>query len=456
LHIGGARTALFNWLFARHHQGSFILRIEDTDRSRSTEESIEAIINGMNWLGLNWDEGPIRQTERMALYQAEVQKLLDQDKAYYCYCSADELKARREEALKTGQQPSYDGRCRNRVDKPSADVAPTVRFKAPLEGRTVVNDLIKGEIVFENAQLDDFIILRSDGTPTYNFVVVVDDATMKITHVIRGDDHLTNTPKQIQIYQALGYDPPQFAHLPMILGPDKTRLSKRHGAMSVMSYAEIGFLPEALVNYLARLGWSFGDQEVFSKDELIEKFTLDNAGKAAAVFNPEKLLWLNGYYLARKPTDELIQPATEALKKENIIPQDATIYRPWLVKAIDSFKERAQDLKTLALGIKLYLDDSIEFDPKAQAKFLNEKTLPMLTLARDELVNLETFDVKSLEKAFTSLMEKENIKLGKIAQPVRVAVTGSTASPGIFEMLELMGKQRVIDRLDRAIAIARG
>ncbi|PIV66369.1 MAG: glutamate--tRNA ligase, partial [Nitrospirae bacterium CG01_land_8_20_14_3_00_44_22] len=298
LHIGGARTALFNYLFARHNNGKFILRIEDTDRTRSTEEYIEAIIEGMKWLKLEWDEGPFRQTDRFDVYRSYVDKLLREDKAYYCCCSPEELEQRRKEALAQGKPQKYDGRCRNLTKIQDSrfkiqEKNPAIRFKMPQEGQTVVNDMIRGQVTFKNDQLDDLIIMRSDGTPTYNFTVVVDDVDMKITHIIRGDDHLNNTPKQLHIYKALGYEIPLFAHLPMILGADKARLSKRHGATSVMAYKEMGYLPDALVNYLVRLGWSYGDQEVFTREELIKHFSFENIGKSSAVFNPEKLIWLN-------------------------------------------------------------------------------------------------------------------------------------------------------------------
>ncbi|MBA3071139.1 MAG: glutamate--tRNA ligase, partial [Nitrospirae bacterium] len=299
LHIGGVRTALFNYLFARHNNGKFILRIEDTDRTRSTDEYIETIIEGMKWLKLEWDEGPFRQTDRFDVYRNYVDKLLKEGNAYYCYCTPEELEQRRKEALAQEKSPKYDGRCRNltkiqdssRISRDKIqEKNPAIRFKMPQEGQTVVHDLIRGKVIFENDQLDDLIIMRSDGTPTYNFTVVVDDVDMNITHVIRGDDHLNNTPKQIHIYKALGYDIPLFAHLPMILGADKARLSKRHGATSVMAYKDMGYLPDALVNYLVRLGWSYGDQEVFTREELIKYFSFENVGKSSAVFNPEKLL----------------------------------------------------------------------------------------------------------------------------------------------------------------------
>ncbi len=331
LHVGGARTALFNWLYARHNKGSFILRIEDTDRSRSTEEFIEAIINGMKWLGLEWDEGPFRQTDRFDVYRTYINKLLQEGKVYHCYCAPEELELKRKEAMAQRRPLKYDGRCRNiegqetlqttggqARDKRQEKKA-VIRFKMPQKGQTVVDDLIRGKVVFENEQLDDLIIMRSDGTPTYNFVVVADDVDMKITHVIRGDDHLSNTPKQIQFYNALGYPVPKFAHLPMILGSDKARLSKRHGATSVTAYCEAGYMSEALVNYLVRLGWSYGDQEIFSKEELINYFSLKNVGKAAAVFNPEKLLWLNSQYIMKTPSEKLAELVMPFLVKENIV-----------------------------------------------------------------------------------------------------------------------------------------
>ncbi|MCL4537181.1 MAG: glutamate--tRNA ligase, partial [Nitrospirae bacterium] len=329
LHIGGARTALFNYLFARHNNGAFVLRIEDTDRSRSTEEYIEAIIEGMRWLKLDWDEGPYRQTDRFDIYRSYVERLLNEGKAYRCYCTPEELEQRRQEALAQGKTPKYDGRCRN-ITEPMPDKPSAIRFKMPQEGRTVVNDLIKGVVEFENNQLEDLIIMRSDGTPTYNFVVVVDDIDMEITHIIRGDDHLNNTPKQIHIYKAFGWEPPAFGHLPMILGADKTRLSKRHGATSVMAYKDMGYLPDALVNYLVRLGWSYGDQEVFTKDELIKYFSLENIGKSAAVFNPEKLLWLNSQYIIKEDAKTLAEMAIPFLIKEGIISEGQELDMEWL------------------------------------------------------------------------------------------------------------------------------
>lgn len=455
LHIGGVRTALFNWLFARHHGGTFILRIEDTDRERSTDESIKAIIDGLTWLNISWDEGPYRQTERFELYRSEVDRLIKEGHAYYCYCSPEELEQNRKEAMKKGLPLRYNRLCRERHGSPPHD-KPTLRFKAPLEGQIKVNDLIKGEVTFDNSQVDDFIILRADGTPTYNFVVVVDDIDMGMTHIIRGDDHLNNTPRQIHLYKALGHEPPLFAHLPMILGSDKTRLSKRHGAMSVTAYHDMGYLPDALVNYLVRLGWSSGDQEVFSREELIEKFTLDNVGKAAAVFNPEKLLWLNSVYIKDTPSYDLIEKVMPFLVSESIISESYVPDKQWLSHAIDTLKERSRDLFELARQLRYYLCDDLEYDPKAQKKFLNSKTVSFIKVIKEALAGLDSFSHSTLEQAFKQVMEQEAVKLGKIAQPVRVALTGGTASPGIFDVLEIIGKERTIQRLNKAITIIEG
>lgn len=455
LHIGGARTALFNWLFARHYGGTFILRIEDTDRSRSTGEFIEAIIEGMQWLGLHWDEGPFRQTDRLDIYRKNVEKLLNEGRAYYCYCSAEELEKRRREALAKGIPPRYDGRCRNIEGGERRDERrgkkPAVRFKMPQEGEVIVDDLIRGRIVFENAQLDDLIIMRSDGTPTYNFVVVVDDIDMKITHVIRGDDHLNNTPKQIHIYRAFNVEPPFFAHLPMILGPDKARLSKRHGATSVNTYREEGYLPDALINYLARLGWSYGDQEVFSRDELIEKFSLENVGSSPAVFNPEKLLWINSQHINNLSPERLSEAVVPFLIKNGILMEGQEIDKTWLCRAIAPLKERSRTLIELSSSLKYYISEYVEIDPLAKEEFLNEKVTPYLIELRDALILLEDFVSSEIEKVFMSIVKRHNLKLGDLAQPVRVAITGTTVSPGIFDVLEIVGKEKTIKRLKRAI-----
>ncbi|MDA8104041.1 MAG: glutamate--tRNA ligase [Nitrospiraceae bacterium] len=451
LHIGGARTALFNWLYARHHGGTFILRIEDTDRSRSTDEYIDAIIEGMKWLGLDWDEGPFRQTDRFDVYRDYVKKLVGEGKAYYCYCSPEELEARRQEALSQGKTPKYDGRCRN-LREPVPGRTPAVRFRMPQEGYTVVDDMIKGKVEFENVQLDDLIILRSDGTPTYNLTVVVDDVDMKITHVIRGDDHLNNTPKQMQLYQAFGYPLPRFAHLPMILGADKTRLSKRHGATSVMAYHDMGYLPGALINYLVRLGWSYGDQEVFTREELVRYFSFENVGKAAAVFNPEKLLWLNQQYIIASAPERLAELVVPFLLRENVISEGQPVDMGWLARAVKTLQERAKTLADLAKSLRYYLVGDVQYDAKAKDKFLNEKSLPLLKDLNAELEALSGFSHQELERVFRAIVEKHGVKLGALAQPVRVAVTGGTESPGIFEVLEVLGKEETMRRIGKAIA----
>jgi glutamyl-tRNA synthetase len=451
LHIGGARTALFNYLFARHHGGKFILRIEDTDRERSTPEAIEAILQALNWLQLDWDEGPFYQTQRFSLYREKIQKLLAEGKAYPCVCTSEELEAKRQAALREKRKPVYDGTCRPQEGTipPLPKEKPyTVRFRSPQSGTTVVNDVVKGEVAFENRELDDLIIARSDGTPTYNFCVVVDDIDMAITHIIRGDDHLANTPRQILLYRALGYTPPQFAHVPLILGLDKARLSKRHGATSVMTYRDMGYFPEALVNYLARLGWSYGDQEIFSRDELIEKFSLDAVGKSAGVFNPEKLLWLNFHYLKSRPlsrlADEII-PFIEA--KGYPKPQD----REWLTKMIATLRERAKTLVELVDLAHFYLSDDIHIEEKAAKKFLTREALEPLQQLVRRVTILQDFNEPAIEQVFTSILQERGLPLGKLAQPVRVALTGSTVSPGIYEIIAVLGKERTLRRLNSAI-----
>jgi glutamyl-tRNA synthetase len=449
LHIGGARTALFNWLYARHDKGTFILRIEDTDRTRSTEEFIDSIIEGIRWLGLDWDEGPYRQTDRFDVYRSYAERLVKEGNAYYCYCTPEELEQRRKEALAQGKSPKYDGRCKN-LTEPVPGRMPAIRFRMPHEGEVAVEDLIKGRTVFDNSQLDDLIIVRSDGTPTYNFTVVVDDVDMKITHVIRGDDHLNNTPKQIHIYDALGYKIPVFAHLPMILGSDKARLSKRHGATSVLAYREMGYLPEALVNYLVRLGWSHGDQEIFTVEELTKYFSFESVGKSAAVFNPEKLLWLNGQYIMHTPSEKLVELVMPFLLIEKIVTDDR-IDRAWLSKAIDTLKERAKTLVELAESLRYYISEEIEYNPKAKEKFLKRDNLQSLTEVRESLKALDVFTSTEIEKIFVAIVDKLGTKLGSVAQPVRVAMTGKTESPGIFEVIEVIGKEKALKRLDKAI-----
>jgi glutamyl-tRNA synthetase len=451
LHIGGARTALFNYLFARHHGGKFILRIEDTDRERSTPEAIQAILDAMQWLGLDYDEGPYYQTARFSLYQEKVGELLMNGKAYPCICTTQELDAKRQLAMKEKRKPSYDGTCRppKGVSVALASGKPyTVRFRSPRDGMTVVKDAVKGDVVFDNRELDDLIIARSNGTPTYNFCVVVDDIEMAITHVIRGDDHLANTPRQIQLYQAFGAELPRFAHVPLILGTDKARLSKRHGATSVTAYRDMGYLPEAVVNYLVRLGWSHGDQEIFSREELIGKFSLESVGVSAGVFNPEKFLWLNSHYLKSRPLAQLadeVVPYIEA--KGYAVPQD----KAWLQKMIRTLQERAKTLAELVDSAGYYLTDDISRDEKAAKKFLTPDIAPPLNSLIEKLAALNEFSEATIEHEFTAVLEQYRLSMGQLAQPVRVALTGSTVSPGIHDVIAVLGKERTLRRLRAAL-----
>jgi len=446
LHIGGVRTAIFNWLFTRHYKGKFILRIEDTDRTRSTEESIAEILDAMKWLGLDWDEGPFRQSDRLSIYQSNAQKLLKVGKAYRCYCSQEELERRRKEAEKQGRVYRYEGTCRNIKSHPSGRPF-AIRLTTPELGSIEVEDLIRGTIVFDAKEIDDFIIQKTDGFPTYNFAVVIDDATMDITHVIRGDDHIANTPKQVLIYEALSHEIPKFAHVSTILGSDKAKLSKRHGATSVVAYREMGYLPEALVNYLCRLGWSYGDQEIFPKEELIEKFTLENVGKSPAVFNPEKLLWLNGWYIRNKPADEIAQLVIPFLKKKGL---NVTLDER-LIKIVSILRERAKTLVELANSADYFFVDEVTYEDAAKKKFLSAETLPIFETLLEKLSSLVEFTVLELQNIFGEITEKRGIKLVQVAQPVRVALTGGTVSPGIFEVMEILGKEKVIERLKKAV-----
>ncbi len=450
LHIGGVRTALFNWLYARQQNGVFVLRIEDTDQTRSTDESIQAIIEGMKWVGLDWDEGPFRQTERMDLYRSHAMQLLEQGQAYWCVCRAEELETRRKEAEAKGLSPRYDGRCRTLgITHPAGDAA--LRFKAPQEGQTVVDDLIKGRIVFDNSVIDDLIILRSNGYPTYNFSVVVDDALMKITHVVRGDDHLTNTPRQIPIFQALGFPVPQFGHLPMILGSDKSRLSKRHGATSIMAYKDMGYLPEAMVNYLVRLGWSHGDQELFTRQELIEKFSWKHVQTSAAVFNADKLLWINAEYIKTRPPAEVAQALIPLLETAGLQEQVRAVSSDWLAQLVVLVKERAKTLVEMVEWVKPYFGQTVAFDEEAAKKALTPAVAPVLAKLLARFEALPTFSKQVWEESFKKLVEEEGIRMSQLAQPVRVALTGRTASPGLFEVVEVLGRDRTLFRLRQGI-----
>jgi glutamyl-tRNA synthetase len=444
LHIGGARTALFNWLFSRHNGGEFVLRIEDTDQQRSTDESTKAILDAMTWMGLNWDEGPHFQAQRVDLHREMVQKLIKEDKAYYCTCTSEELEAKRKEALANGRKPKYDGTCRDKNLKKSP--GSVVRFRGAQTGITIVEDLIKGNISFNNDELDDLIIERGDGYPTYNFAVVIDDALMNITHVIRGDDHVNNTPRQILMYQALGFDVPKFAHVPMILGSDKARLSKRHGATSVMAYKEMGYLPEALVNYLVRLGWSHGDQEIFSQKELIDLFDLSAVGKSPAVFNPEKLLWLNAHYIKEANLERLWEEMTP-LWPTGTNTGDADFTQ----KVIADLQPRVKTLVELANMANFYFADEIKYEEQAAQKYLNSDILAHLKTMINAILMVKNFSKESIEEFLKAFVQERDIKFKVIAQPLRVALSGRTVSPGIDEVMITLGKDRVVQRINAAI-----
>lgn len=445
LHVGGARTAIFNWLYARNMKGKFVLRIEDTDAERSSQASVDAIFDALDWLGIDYDEGPYFQTQRFEIYREYIQKLIDSGHAYYCTCTPEQIDAMRQKAMATGAKPRYDGTCREKGLGKSEKAV--VRFKAPLTGTTVVEDVIKGNIVFQNDELDDFVICRSDGTPTYNFVVVVDDITMNINTVIRGDDHVMNTPKQIQLYKALGSPLPTFGHVPMVLGNDRARLSKRHGAMSVTAYRDMGFLPQALINYLVRLGWSHGDQEFFTRDELIEVFDLKNIGRSAGVFDLDKLMALNAEHIMAASPQDLVAPLTPFLEKAGI----AVEAGDYILQVIETLQPRSKTLAEMAEAALFYYLGDIIYDEKAAQKFLKPEALEPLKLLADKLEALEGYAHSDLEDAFKAVMDQTGLKLGKIAQPVRVALTGRTASPGIFEIIAILGKERVVPRLGKAM-----
>jgi len=445
LHIGGARTALFNWLFARHQHGKFVLRIEDTDKLRSTKENTESIIESLKWLGLDWDEGPYFQSQRTKIYYEMIEKLLSSGKAYYCHCSPEELEKKRAEAKKNGLKPKYDGTCRELgLGKVPGAV---VRLKSPLTGKTIFKDLVKGSISIENEQLDDLILQRSDGSFTYNFAVVVDDSKLGINYVIRGDDHVNNTPRQILIYKALGEPIPQYAHLPMILGQDKSPLSKRHGATSVMAYKDMGFLPHALLNSLVRLGWSHGDQEIFTTQELIDLFSLEHVGKSAGIFNMKKLLDCNAKYIREEDDGtlaDLLLPFLSHLGCSNLP-------REKIKGAVGTLKARAKTLLEMAQGALFYFQE-IDYEKQADEKFLLPDVLHILEDLLLDLKAVTSFDQKDLENVFSILLERHQIKLGAIAQPLRVALTGTSVSPGIFEVMEVMGQEMVVQRLSHVIS----
>jgi glutamyl-tRNA synthetase len=444
--VGGARTALFNWLFARHDGGVFILRIEDTDRSRSTEEFIQSILEAMRWLGLDWDGEPYRQTDRFEIYKSYAERLLAEGKAYRCFCPSDELEAKRKAAQARGETYRYDGRCRDRADQPSGPY--TLRLRIPQDGRTVVRDLIHGEVAFEHAQLDDWILVRSAGVPTYNFCVVVDDVTMKISHVIRGNDHLSNTPKQLLLYQALGEATPAFAHIPMILGADRGRLSKRHGATSVLAFRDQGILPDAMVNYLARLGWSHGDQEIFTREELIRYFSLEQVGVTGAIFDASKLEWLSGHWLRELPLSEVAEQALLFLERAGL---PRPVDQAWFEGVVASLRERATTLVELVERARFYFEPPREYDPAGLAKFLTTDSRPRLERLLRRLEALDSWDEPAIEGVYRQLALELGLKLVDLAQPTRLALTGKTASPPIFHVMALLGREATMARLRAAL-----
>ena len=448
LHLGSVRTALFCWLYARHHDGQFILRIEDTDRERSTKENVDAILEGMDWLGLDWDEGPFYQTERYDRYREVIDQWLEQGKAYRCYCTKEELNELRERQMAEGGHVRYDGRCRDRAE-PREGVDPVIRFRNPTEGQVVVDDQVRGTVVFENAQLDDLIIARPDGSPTYNFSVIIDDYDMQITHVIRGDDHLNNTPRQMNMLQALGAEPPVYAHLPMILGPDGAKLSKRHGAVDIREYEDQGYLPKAMLNYLVRLGWSHGDQEIFSVEEMTRLFDIKDVNQSASSFNPEKLLWINQQHIIGTPTEELGTALMPFLVKAGLDPADG----PNPAHIAEGFHERAETMLHMAAGARYCYEDFEVVDEKSAKKHLRPVILEPLKAARDRLANLEHWGQTAIHEAIDEVAADYEMNMGKIGQPIRVAVTGGPVSPPIDVTLWLVGQARTISRLDHAITL---
>jgi glutamyl-tRNA synthetase len=448
LHIGGARTALFSWLYARRHGGPFVLRIEDTDLERSTPEAVNAILEGMNWLGLDYDEGPFYQTQRFDRYREVLQELLREGRAYYCYCTREELEALRGDQMMRKEKPRYDGRYRDYEGPPRDGVEPVVRFKNPQNGEVVVEDLIRGNIVFQNAELDDLIIARADGAPTYNFCVVVDDMDMGVTHVIRGDDHINNTPRQINILRALGAPVPFYGHVPMILAPDGQKLSKRYGAASVMEYRDMGYLPEAVLNYLVRLGWSHGDQEIFSLDEMVALFDLTGCNKAPSAINPSKLTWLNKHYLKTLDPGHVARHLSWHIGQLGIDPSAG----PHLTEVVKAFAERSDTLKDMAQAALFLYQDFADYDPKAASKNLTAAAEALLRQMQTALAALPEWRSAPIHEVVKGVAEVSGLALGKVAQPLRVAVSGAAVSPPIDVTLELLGRPKTLVRIERALA----
>jgi glutamyl-tRNA synthetase len=448
LHLGSVRTALFCWLYARHHGGQFILRIEDTDKERSTEENVDAILEGMAWLGLDADEGPFFQTQRYDRYREVIEQWLAEGKAYHCYCTKEELNDLREQQMASSGHVRYDGRCRDRAE-PREGVEPVVRFKNPLDGEVIVEDQVRGRVVFENAQLDDLIIARPDGSPTYNFSVIIDDYDMKITHVIRGDDHLNNTPRQMNMLAALGAEPPMYAHLPMILGSDGAKLSKRHGAVDIRDYRDQGYLPEAMLNYLVRLGWSHGDKEVFTVEEMIELFDIADVNQSASSFNPEKLAWLNQQHIINASTDKIGAALLPYFEKAGLDASNG----PAPNDLAEGFRERAETLAQMVASSRYCYEDFDQIDPKAAKKNLRPVILDPMKAVLDALGELPEWTKKGIAQTIEDVAASFELNMGKLGQPVRVAVTGGAVSPPIDVTLWLVGRERVLKRLYTAIQI---
>jgi len=447
LHIGGVRTALFSWLYARHHDGEFVLRIEDTDRERSTSEAMDMILDGMEWLGLNYDKGPFHQSKRGERYSEVIDQLLREEKAYHCYCSKEELEKMRADAMARGDKPKYNGRCRTVTTPPPDNIKPVVRFKNPLTGQVVVNDMIQGKVTYRNDELDDLIIARSDGTPTYNLTVVVDDMDMEITHVIRGDDHLNNTPRQMNLFSALDRSFPEYAHAPLILGENGKKLSKRQEITSILDYKDKGYLPEAILNYLVRLGWSHGDQEIFSADEMIELFDVASVNKSAASINPDKLIWLNQHYIKTGDSKRLSGLLGDYLRFHAI----NTDVGPSLEQIVVTQKDRVKTLSDMALQSRYFFEDFDTFDETAARKHLQSDVLEPFSLLQTSFQTMSDWSAPAIYKVIEEVAVICGIKLGKIAQPLRVAVTGNAISPSIDTTLSLIGQKRVIERVERAI-----
>jgi len=448
LHIGGVRTALFSWLYARHHGGRFVLRVEDTDRERSTQAAVDAILEGLAWLRLDCDEGPYYQTQRFERYAERADDLLRQGKAYWCYCTREELDARRAAQVARGESPRYDGRCRHRAG-PVAGVEPVLRFLTPQDGVTVVDDLVRGRVEFRNSELDDLILMRSDRTPTFHFGVVVDDGDMGITHVIRGDDHLNNTPRQMHMIRALGYPVPAYGHLPMILGSDGAKLSKRHGAVNILEYREEGFLPDAMLNYLVRLGWAYGDQELFSREEMIRLFDISGVNASASRFDGEKLRWLNQQHLKGTPPGDLVGPFEDQLRRAGLDPAGGPDSRA----VIEAYRERAATLRDLAASAAYLYRESVAMDEAAVRKHLTPAIGVPLTLLAARLGTLDGWTRAEIHDVMTTVAADSGIGFGKLGQPVRIAVTGGTVSPPIDVTLELAGREKVLQRLGQAVSL---